>query len=93
MPWYVYLLRLDGGQIYVGLTSDLERRRYEHRSGNGCATTAESECAEMIHVEEFKDREGASKRERQLKRWSRAKKLALAEGRMEQLHHLAKSRD
>jgi putative endonuclease len=86
MPWYVYLLRLQDGHICVGLTADLERRLSEHRSGHGCATTAESRSVDMIHVEIFTDRAAAAKRERQLKRWSRAKKLALAGGRLGQLH-------
>ena len=93
MHWYVYLLRLQDGNIYVGLTGDLERRLSEHRSGNGCATTTESRFVEMIHVESFNDRKAAAKRELQLKRWSRAKKLALAEGRLRKLHDLAKSRN
>jgi predicted GIY-YIG superfamily endonuclease len=93
MLWHVYMLRLQNGCIYVGSTNDLERRLEEHRGGNGGKTTRESPAVELIYCETLMGRSTAGRRERQLKRWSRAKKLALAEGRLGQLHCLAKSRD
>jgi putative endonuclease len=87
------MLRLKDGGIYVGSTNDLERRWTEHRSGNGGRTTAESSTIALIYSESFLDQAAAGRRERQLKGWSRAKKLALAEGRLGQLRGLAKSRD
>lgn len=90
MPWYVYRLRLENGRIYVGLTDNLERRWTEHQSGNGGKTTSDSRPIALIYSESLPDRSAAAKRERQLKRWSRAKKLALAAGRFGALHQLAK---
>ncbi|HXI53826.1 MAG TPA: GIY-YIG nuclease family protein [Candidatus Saccharimonadales bacterium] len=91
MPWYVYLLRLHNGCIYVGCTNDLERRLAEHRSGSGSHITSESVTVERIHCETFPDRASALKREQQLKGWSRAKKFALATGRLKDLKRLSKA--
>jgi putative endonuclease len=91
MPWYVYLLRLQSGCIYVGCTSDLDRRLAEHCGGSGSKITSESSTVELIYSESFADRSCALKREQQLKRWRRAKKLALAAGRLADLRRLAKA--
>lgn len=40
MGYFVYILRLQNDQLYVGSTNDLERRLAEHQSGHGCKTTA-----------------------------------------------------
>ena len=92
MPWYVYLLRLQNGCIYVGCTNDLERRLAEHRGGNASRLTSESSTVELIYFESFCDRSCGLKREQQLKRWTRAKKLAVAAGRLDELRRLARSR-
>ena len=92
MPWHVYLLRLDRGRIYVGCTNDLPRRLAEHRGGNGCRTTALSATIQLLHQETLPGQTAALARERQLKGWSRAKKVALAEGRLNDLKRLATSR-
>ena len=93
MSYFVYLLRLSNDQIYVGLTKNLERRLQEHHSGSGCKTTSNSSFVDLIHSECFSDLPSARAREQQLKRWSKAKKLALAEQRFNELHELAKSRE
>jgi len=92
MLWHVYMLQLQNGCIYVGCTDDLGRRLAEHRSGNGGKTTSDSLPVALIYSESLPDRSAAAKRERQLKRWSRVKKLALAGSRFDVLHHLAKRR-
>ena len=90
-PWFVYLLRLDHDLLYVGITQDLHRRLQEHHSGNGCYSTSTSRTIELIHTEVFTDRSSAASREAQLKRWSRAKKLALAENNLNDLQLLARN--
>jgi len=92
VPWYIYLLRLQNGCIYVGCTNDLERRLAEHRGGSGSKITSASSTVELIYSESFSDRSRALTREQQLKRWSRAKKLALATGRLVELKRLARRR-
>ena len=76
--FYVYLLQLNDQRIYVGHTHDLDTRLNEHRTGKGARTTTTIGFFDVIHVETFPPRREAVARERQLKGWSRAKKLALA---------------
>lgn len=92
MPYYVYILRLRNGHLYVGSTSDLNARLAAHRSGSGCRTTCESPPIELLYSEPWPDRTSALERERQLKRWSRAKKLALIHGDLGGLKKLARRR-
>lgn len=92
IPWFVYMIRLANDSIYVGSTQNLERRFLEHLSGSGCKTTsASSGKLELIYSETCSDQSSAHARERQLKGWTRAKKIALAQGQFDRLHQLAKS--
>ena len=90
MLWYVYLLRLKNGCIYVGCTNDLERRLREHVGGTGSKTTSDARPIELIHSESYADRSVALRREKQIKGWSRAKKLALMASKVTELRSLAK---
>ena len=89
MAYYVYILRLSNGQLYVGSTDDIGHRFAEHQAGSGCRTTALFRPMELVHSELHPDRSSAVKRERQVKRWSRAKKLALINGNLAELKLLA----
>jgi predicted GIY-YIG superfamily endonuclease len=91
MPFHVYILRLRNDQLYVGSTEDLPRRLAEHQSGSGCKTTAQSGPIELVYSESHPDHSSALRRELQLKRWSRAKKLALIQGDLANLKRLAQS--
>ncbi|MBI3866994.1 MAG: GIY-YIG nuclease family protein [Verrucomicrobia bacterium] len=82
---------MENDCIYVGSTADLQRRLREHRSGCGCRTTSASRTIHFIHSESFPDQSSALAKERQLKGWTRAKKLALANRRLDDLRRLAKS--
>ncbi len=92
MTYHVYILRLRNGQLYVGSTQNLTRRVAEHQSGYACRTTALFAPAEFLSSEPHPDRSSAVKRERQLKRWSRAAKLALAQRDLRGLKRLARCR-
>ncbi|MFM1943155.1 MAG: hypothetical protein RI897_2137 [Verrucomicrobiota bacterium] len=89
MTCHVYILQLQNNRLYVGSTSNLNRRLAEHRSGSGSHATSKSPPSNLIYSETFPDHHSALLRERQLKRWSHAKRLALAEGRLNDLKHLA----
>ena len=82
---FVYMRLLPNGQIYVGSTNSPPRRDQEHHVGKGCRTTGLLGGGAVIHVEEHLDRGIALRRERQLKGWTKAKKLALAAGQLEVL--------
>jgi putative endonuclease len=66
------------GVLYIGSTDNLQRRVYEHKHGLFARFTKKYRCTRLIYVEEFDTPGSMVARERQLKGWSRGKKLALA---------------
>ncbi len=91
MP-YTYILKCSDGTFYTGSTWDLERRLEEHRTGEGAHYTADRLPVELVYFEEHGNIADAFNREKQIQPWSRAKKLALIEGRMGDLKGLARKR-
>jgi len=79
-------------RLYVGHTNSPIRRHSEHERGKGSRTTGIFGAGEIIYIEEHPTRILAAGRERQIKGWSRAKKIALASGDSAALHRLAKRR-
>ena len=92
MTIYVYILQMKDGRLYVGHSSNPLRRHAEHEHGKGCRTTGIFGAGEILHIEEHPDRIAAARRERQIKGWTRAKKLALATGNLNALHKLSACR-
>jgi putative endonuclease len=92
MPFYVYILQMGDGRLYVGQTGDLERRFKDHKEGLASATTQFYGKEKCIYVEGHPDRISAITREKQIKKWSRAKKFALAKGDFNKLKELSKKR-
>lgn len=75
--YFVYLLECSDKSIYTGITTDLERRLKEHKEGIGSNFTRAFGARRMLYSEKHKDRSAASKREAEIKKWPRAKKLEL----------------
>jgi predicted GIY-YIG superfamily endonuclease len=92
MPAWFYILRLKSGNLYIGSTTDLEKRYEDHCSGRACRTTKFDSPAAIVLSEQFKTFSQARLRESQVKRWSRAKKEALISGDFATLENLAKSK-
>ena len=92
MPGWLYILRLQSGALYIGATTDLDRRLVEHSEGNACRTTKLDPPVKIIYSEKLKTFSHARKREAQIKRWTRAKKEALVAGNTSKLKELSKSR-
>lgn len=91
--YYVYILRCADGTHYTGVTSDYESRVSNHQAGNDPrAYTYNRRPVTLARVEEFDSVIEAISREKQLKRWSHAKKRALIEGDMERLMKLSKAK-
>ena len=67
------------GTLYTGVTSDLVRRVWQHRSGCADGFTKRYGCKMLVWYEVGGDMHGAISREKQIKSGSRAKKLALIE--------------
>ena len=91
MGFWVYLLRCADQSIYVGHTDDLERRLAQHSSGSCGGVTATRLPVDPIWAQEFGCRGEALETERQIKVWSRAKKLALARQDWDALKRLSRS--
>jgi putative endonuclease len=92
MNAWLYILRLNSGQIYIGSTIDLDRRVEEHYSGHACRTTKLDPPVKLVYSESFPTFSEARKREAQIKRWTRAKKEALLSGDFTKLRKLSISR-
>lgn len=67
------------GTIYVGVTSDLLARLHQHRTGARGGFTGDYSVHKLVHFEMFEDMRSAIAREKQLKNWRRAWKVALIE--------------
>ncbi|PYF01319.1 putative endonuclease [Rhodopseudomonas faecalis] len=80
MAYYVYLLasRKDGA-LYVGVTNDLVRRIYQHRTKTIPGFTSRYNITRLVWFEVYADPISAITREKELKRWRRAWKIALIE--------------
>ena len=64
--WHMYICDRNG-QLYTGITTDLDHRMKQHR-------------ARLLYSESYPDKHTAAKREKQIKGWTRKKKLALIGG-------------
>jgi putative endonuclease len=75
--YFVYILKCKDGSFYTGITTDVERRFNEHKSGVGGHYTSSKDAEKIVCTEDFPDRSSASKREAEIKGWRREKKLNL----------------
>jgi len=75
--YYVYIMCGKSGVLYIGSTDDLERRVFEHRQGLVEGFTSKYRVTRLVYVEEFDRAADMVARERQLKGWTRRRKLAL----------------
>ncbi|MHB1218774.1 MAG: GIY-YIG nuclease family protein [Alphaproteobacteria bacterium] len=80
MAYYVYLLASKrNGTLYIGVTNDLGRRVWEHRTGAVQGFTKTHGVHRLVHFETFDDPRSAIEREKKVKRWRRDWKTALIE--------------
>ena len=77
--YYVYILANRNRRIYTGVTNDLTRRLWEHRNGKASGFAHRYGMTRLVYFEDTTDIEAAIAREKQLKGWVRAKKVALIE--------------
>ena len=76
--YFVYILsNWDDSVLYIGVTGDLPRRLYEHRNGLVEGFTKKYNIHKLVYYENTTDVYSAIAREKQLKKWNRAKKNAL----------------
>ena len=79
--FYVYILASRSRRLYTGVTSNLQRRLYEHQHHLVPGFTDRYDITRLVHFEVANDPVTAISREKQIKGWIRAKKLALIEER------------
>ena len=77
---YVYILSNAAKMLYIGATTNIERRLHEHRNKSfERSFTAQYGIDRLVHLELFEDWSDALARERQLKGWKRKRKISLIE--------------
>jgi len=88
----MYILKCADGSFYTGSTKDLDRRIAQHQAGEGEGAnhTAKHLPVELVYYEEYSRIDWAFEREKQVQGWSRKKKIALIEGKLDKLPELAK---
>jgi putative endonuclease len=91
MP-YVYILKCADRTFYVGMSNDPVTRFAAHLDGSASRFTSVRLPVEMVYVEELDSLQAAVARERQIKRWTRAKKEALVSGDKDSLRKLSRRR-
>lgn len=79
--YYVYILTNKSRTLYTGVTNDLKRRVYQHRNKLIPGFTCQYNLSRLVFFEMTTDVRAAISREKQIKGWTRRKKLALIESR------------
>jgi putative endonuclease len=79
MPYYVYITASRSRVLYVGVTNELQRRLYQHKHHLLPGFTSRYNVTRLVYFEETADVHSAVAREKQIKGWLRAKKVALIE--------------
>ena len=78
--YYVYILTNKTNHVlYIGITNDLYRRLNQHKSEQIAGFTKKYHVHKLVYFENYSDVNTAIKREKQLKGWSRMKKIMLIE--------------
>jgi len=89
----VYILLCSDETFYTGITSNLDKRLNEHQSGKHFGSyTFFRRPVELKFYAEFTEVERAIAMEKQIKKWSKAKKQALIDGNYKDLPNLAKKK-
>ena len=74
---WVYIMASATGTLYTGVTSDIVRRVLEHKNKLAGGFSAKYDVNRLVYLEEAERPEEAIAREKQIKGWRRARKLAL----------------
>jgi putative endonuclease len=77
--YFVYIMASFSRKTYVGITSNLERRVWQHKTGEFGGHTSKYRKHRLVYMEEYQWVNDAIAREKQLKGWDRQKKVALIE--------------
>lgn len=89
---WVYIVECRDGSFYTGMSTQLPERLSQHELTETNSYVAVHGFGKLLWTSEFPNVLDASKAEKQIKGWTRAKKEALITGDFERLHELAKCR-
>ncbi len=73
--WFIYILECEDESLYTGYSSNANKRFLTHCAGKGAKYTKSHKPRKILYTEEYDTKIEAIKRERQIKGWSRKKKL------------------
>ncbi len=91
--YYVYILNCSDNSYYTGFTSNLAQRIFEHNTGKHIDSyTFSRRPVKLVYYCEFSNPTIGIEKEKQIKKWSRAKKEALINGNFKKLPNLAKKK-
>jgi putative endonuclease len=91
---YVYILECADNSFYTGVTNNVGRRFIEHLSGlNEQSYTFSRRPLKLVYCKQFRSPIKAIEYEKQLKGWSKAKKIALINNDFKSLHELAECKN
>ncbi len=90
--YFVYIVICSDKSYYTGVTSNIERRIFEHNSGKIIGYTSKRLPVKLVYSNRFADVNEAIRAEKQIKGWSRAKKEALIQSNFDSLVELSKSK-
>lgn len=86
--YFVYILKNSDNKLYIGQTSDLNRRLKDHTRSKAAVFTKKHKGFKLVYFEKFQTLLESRRRENQLKGWTRAKKDALISGNLGLLKEL-----
>ncbi len=89
---FVYIMAsARNGTLYIGVTSDLPGRVWQHKQGTFDGFTKQYGCKTLVWFERFEDIEPAIGREKQMKEWKRLWKLRIIEEQNPEWHDLSET--
>ena len=77
MDWFVYMVKGSDDSLYTGISPNVEKRVDLHNRGLGAKSLRGKRPVILVYFEKFKNRSEASKREGEIKNFTREKKLCL----------------
>lgn len=89
--WFAYMMASESGTLYTGFANNLERRVLEHKSGEAEGFSSKYGCTRLVWYQAFDEVSRAIAREKEIKGWTRAKKIALIESINPRWEDLAKN--
>lgn len=75
--WFVYILLCEDGSLYTGCSNNIEQRFSDHKNRKGGRYTRSHKPIKIVYQEKLPTHSEALKRESEIKRWNREKKIKI----------------